>query len=620
MDLKSSASRRFVSVFLALASGCSGPMKSGDKSEPPTVVLPEPMTNGAAAASGSTASSPAGTAGANGAAGRSAQTASTGSGAVPGAKPPSAGPSAGAGGTVSDVAGASANPSDAPATCASGVMDANQCEACVQQGLVAGIRNGPICQYLGVPYAKPTSGERRFMPPEPMSSWSGVRQALEFGPACPQEPDLSFAASTSEDCLYLNVFAPAPKTAEQLPVMVFLHGGGYLSGAANMYGGRGLAELYGVVVVTMNYRLASLGFFAHPELDKQRPDAPSGSDGIRDQQAALRWVRDNIASFGGNPGNVTLFGESAGAAAVNVHMVSPGSRGLVQRFILESGASTKGAANGIAPMPRSAMYARTERMAEDLCPGAGDVMTCLRQLPVEKILQWKPTTDGGDPALLNVMFVPVIEGPGGVLPDEPEVLLKAGRYNQGEVLIGTNRFEYGLFQNLNGDTIESAEQLRAKIDERFAGSADAVMQLYAPVGSTDPNQSYVTLMTDVIFRCPTRRLARLVSSHEPVFLYSFEAGEAQHANELTYVFGPENMADGLVADFAFLFPASLVEAIQRYWTNFAHNGDPNRAGTFEWPRYDASSDKHIVLSDPLSMSSGLQRDACDFWDRYVEGM
>lgn len=514
----------------------------------------------------------------------------------------------------------SGSPSNAPTnapTCAGDASSAGPCRACIHQGLVAGSQKDLSCQYLGIPYAKSTAGARRFMPPEPASGWSGVRQATEFGAACSQNPDVSFASSLSEDCLYLNVYTPAAALSEPLPVMVFIHGGGYVTGSANMYSGQGLSELGRVVVVTLNYRLGVLAFFAHPDLDRERGNAPSGSDGIRDQQTALQWVHDNIASFGGDSNNVTLFGESAGSAAVSVHLVSPASRGLVHRFIMESGTSTKGPSNGIAPVSRETRYALTRLLANDLCPNATDVMACLRKLPVDSLLQWQPPS-GSDPALLGAMFVPVIEGPGGVLPDDPETLIKSGKYNSGEILIGTNKYEYGLFQSLNSDTVDSLEQMQSKVKERFGAITDDLMKLYAPAGA-DPNKAYVTLMTDTIFRCATRRQARLAQAQGlPVYLYSFEAGDAQHANDIVYVFGPNSLADGAVAPFSFVFPASLVDAIQRYWINFAYRGDPNGPQLHNWPRYNPTDDQHVVLADPVSVGSGLQRQACDYWDHYID--
>jgi para-nitrobenzyl esterase len=613
-----------LTVVFALMSGCSGaehapgpaagnlPTSSGIAGGPGNSSQDSAGKSGATASSQPAAVSSQPTAG-------SRASMPSGAGAPAGAM--GAAGSGGAAGTPGNDATTSPQDTVRPApVCEKDAASSDPCRACVHQGRLAGRQNGSTCQYLGIPYANPTSGERRFMPPEPASGWSEIRQATDFGPACPQVPDVSFASSTSEDCLSLNVYAPTAALSARSPVMVFIHGGGYATGASNIYGGRGLSELGRVVVVTMNYRLGLLAFFAHPDLDRERPDAPSGADAIRDQQLALRWVRENIASFGGDPDNVTLFGESAGAAAVSVHLVSPGSRGLVRRFVMESGASTKGPGNGIAPVSRESMYSITRRMVTELCPDATDSIACLRALPTEKLLQWSPTTTatGAGSAAPGSMFVPVIEGPGGVMPEDPDTLMKSGRFNPGEILIGTNKNEYGLFQQLSSDTIDTLQQLRTVVEQRFGASADEIMGLYAPAG-TEPNQAYVTLMTDIMFRCPSRRLARFAQAQgTPVYLYSFEVGQAQHANELLYVFGPDNLADGLVGPFSTIFPAQLVDAMQRYWINFAYSGDPNGQRLAVWPRYSAATDQHMVLADPLSTGSGLQREACDFWDRYID--
>ena len=494
------------------------------------------------------------------------------------------------------------------------------CSACVHQGRLAGATDNSTCRYLGIPYGKSTAGPNRFMPPEPASKWSGVRQATERGPACPQVPDTSFASSTSEDCLYLNVFAPREPPPEPLPVMVFIHGGSYVSGSADLYSGAGLANAANVVVVTMNYRLGALGFFAHPELDRDRPGALSGLEGIRDQQLALRWVHDNVAAFGGDPNNVTLFGESAGGAAVNLHLVSPASHGLAQRFILESGTSMRRPAKPMAPVGRDAAYTLTQRMAADLCPGAANVLHCLRGLPPERLLEWSPP-NGAELGELGAIFLPVIDdGRSGIVPDEPERLMAAGSVNPGAIVLGSNKYEYALFQWLNDDNVASLAELRAKIAARFGTQADEILKLYITGAFTDdPNRAYSTFMTDILFRCATRRLARLAASAgAAVYLYSFDEGEARHTEELVYVLGPNDYADGLLSVVSFIYPRSLVETVQQYWGNHAYGGDPNGPGLLRWPRYEAVTDQHMVLADPPALGAGLARSACDYWDRYLD--
>jgi para-nitrobenzyl esterase len=489
-----------------------------------------------------------------------------------------------------------------PPVCEESAGNSDPCSACIHQGLVRGRLNGTACEFLGIPYGKIP---QRWAPPEPADGWSGVRDAAAFGAACIQSMDLSGSTVKSEDCLFINVWAPVTETTEALPVMVFIHGGGYTGGSGNTYPGLNLAVNGQVIVVNMNYRLGSLGFFAHPDLDSQRPDKPSGSDGIRDQQLAMRWVWDNIASFQGDPNNVTLFGESAGSSSVCIHMVSPASKGLARRFIMESGVSTSGVKNGIEPVSREEMYDLTRQMAAALCPGASDVIGCLRGLDAEQVIRWSPglssAGSGG-----GVAWVPVIEGPGGVLPDHPDELIKNGNLIKGEVIIGTNKNEYALFQMLGGG-MSSVQQLRAEVEQRYGSRADEIMAIYAPSATSDANQAYVTMMTDVMFRCASRRLARSAAAQgNSVYLYSFEEGTAMHASELTYVFGGSTSRS-----------QPLTNAIQSYWTNYATTGDPNGQGLVTWPKYDAVSDQHIVLASSISDGSGLQKAACDFWDSYL---
>jgi para-nitrobenzyl esterase len=497
--------------------------------------------------------------------------------------------------------------------CEGGEADPASCLACARQGLVQGKLTEQTCEYLGIPYAKPPVGELRWTAPQPADSWSGTLEATEFGTTCVQGVGFGDllaggASEKSEDCLSLNVWTPVTPSSDALPVMVFIHGGGYSSGATNTYPGYGLSEKGPVVVVSMNYRLAALAFFAHPDLDAERPDKPSGSDGIRDQQLALQWVQDNIASFGGDPDNVTVFGESAGASSVCIHMVSPLSRGLARRYIMESGTCLGGVASGIGGAPREEMYALTGLMADELCPGAADPIQCLRALPAEEVMTWVPPADATGSEL---EWRPVIEGEGGVLPEHPADLIESGDFTKGEVIIGTNKNEYGLFQILRGGA-QSMEELRSRIETSFGDRAEEIMAVYAPDENTDPNQAYIDLMTDIQFRCGSRRLARMVADQGgKVYLYSFEQGLAMHASELPYVFYP-----------AMAVPESdmaLIDAMQQYWTSFAVDGDPNGEGLVEWPVYDTAGDRHLILAVPVSAGSDHRRAECDFWDSYLSG-
>jgi para-nitrobenzyl esterase len=488
-----------------------------------------------------------------------------------------------------------------------GDVDRQGCQLTSPLGRVSGKLVESTCEFLGIPYAKAPVGALRFAPPEPAGGWQGTRDATMFGPSCMQRTSLLPGGSAmSEDCLSLNIYTPEPAMAK-LPVMVFIHGGGYTLGSSSGYDARLLSQFGNVVVVTINYRLGAFAFFAHPDLDSQRADAPSGSDGIRDQQLALRWVKDNISAFDGEPTNVTVFGESAGSASVSLHLVSPGSRDLARRFILESGASV-GTGFGIAT--RDAAYTLSTSMASELCAGAPDVIACLRAKPAQEIVDWT----GGATGLFGAAWSPVIEGrAGGVLPDSPQNLITNNDYNRdADIIAGTNKNEWGLFQlaALGGMPLTTIAQFKANLAQQFGARAAEVEAQYPVASDAEANDVYIRLVTDTVFRCPTRLLARLTTRQGSKFyLYSFEEGAAVHADELSYVFGTPGF-------FGMAPVPALVTVVQTYWTAFAISGTPLASGLPSWPAYAPVSDQHLVLKNPPSVSSGLSKSDCDFWDRF----
>jgi para-nitrobenzyl esterase len=512
-----------------------------------------------------------------------------------------AGGSSGSGPGAPDAGGAGpdAGPGDA---------DRQPCELDTPLGRVTGKSVEGTCQYLGIPYAKPPVGALRFAPPEPAGGWQGVRDATVYGAACMQRASLlPGGMNVSEDCLSLNVFTFDASPAAKLPVMVFIHGGGYTLGSSSTYDGRLLSQKGPVVVVTINYRLGALAFFAHPELDKERTSAPSGSDGIRDQQLALRWVHDNISAFHGDEDNVTVFGESAGSGSASLLLVSPASRDLAHRFILESGVSI---GTGFGVSSRDAGYALSTQMASALCAGAPDVMACLRAKPAQELVDWTDATGG----LFGAAWAPVIEGTsGGVLPDTPQKLIAAGNYNvTATIMAGTTKNEWGLFLMpvLGGMPITTAAQFKANLAQEFGERAAEVEAQYPVASDAEANDVHIRLMTDMLFRCPTRLLARLTTPNgNKFYLYSYEEGAAYHGDELAYVFGMPGF-------FGMTPLPELVAATQGYWTRFATTGDPNGANMPIWPAYDTSSDQHLVLKNPPSSGSGLSKSDCDFWDRF----
>ncbi len=543
---------------------------------------------------------------------------------------------------------AACSSSSGPTTSPSNAM----CQAQVAQGQLSGKLAGATCEYLGVPYGAPPTGAQRFAPPKAAEGWSGVRQATAFGPSCFQASNLLGAGATppSEDCLSVNVYTPQDAPAAPLPVMVFIYGGAFTSGSSSLYDGEAMSERGPVIVVTMNYRLGPLGFLALPQLDGQRSGAPSGSDGIRDQQLALQWVQDNIDVFHGDKSNVTVFGESAGSMSTCIHLVSPGSQGLAKRYIMESG-SCVGKTTLLNTKDQA--YAISEALAASFCtagstaPSSGtnpagadagfgsaiasadatDLMTCLRSANPMALMTWVPpagfSATGINALLGNLLgppFAPTIEGAGGVMPDTPANLISAGKFNtNAQVLAGTNQNEWGLFvelgQALGGPvgqqlTITSTAQLNAGIVQVFGAAAPQVEAAYPSTDATAA-QVFIDLVTDYAFRCPTRDLAQstMAKGVSTYFLYSYDIEPAYHSFELVPLFDPPGLTLLGATDPSPAFKQTMLG----YWTQFAISGDPTTGGSLTWPAYTAASDMYLSLQDPTPMPIANWRKAqCDF--------
>jgi para-nitrobenzyl esterase len=470
----------------------------------------------------------------------------------------------------------------------------------IDSGKIQGKVVGETAEFLGIPYAKPPVGELRFAPPQPVERWKGIRDATAFGLGCPQDSMLLGPLPHDEDCLTVNVFAPwNARKSDRLPVMVFIHGGAFVGGASYQYDGQSLSEAGHVVLVSMNYRLGALGFFSHPALDATRPaDAPSGNDGLRDQQLALDWVQRNIRAFGGDPSNVTIFGESAGSMSTCLHMVSPTSRDFGRRFIMESGVCV----GGLPLLDKAGANAVGVALGEAFCAGAGDVIACLRSKSADELASW-----GKELGISGPGWAPSYSPDDPLMPAHPAQLIADGDYHHGPMVVGTNRNEWGLFQ-LGTGPIQTAADFAAAVDAQFGPIAPLVKSQYVVSSDAEANPVYIRLMTDVLFRCPTRTLARAVTSQgSSVYLYSFEEGMAFHAFEMSYVFGPQ-----------FGFEPTYVEstrtAMQSYWTHFAFRGTPNARSLPAWPVYDMAGDHHMILKTPLEAGAGLEKSDCDFWD------
>lgn len=500
-----------------------------------------------------------------------------------------------------------------------GGVTADPLEVTTTLGKVRGKQAGTTREFLGIPYAKPPVGALRFMPPQPAAPWSETRSATQFGPACPQ-PTVGLPAPGpySEDCLTINVYTPADaKAGAKLPVLVWLYGGAFVTGGSSQYDGERLSREGPAVIVTLNYRLGALGLFTHPKLDEERGSTPSGNDALRDQQLALTFLRDNVAAFGGDPENVTLFGESAGSMSTCLQMVSPTGRALAARHIMQS-------ASCVAGLPierRPASDARGARLVERFCAGRTDPIACLRAQDATELANWA-SLDG----ISGAGWAPVINPNDPLLPKHPVTLLSETP-SQKPMIIGTNKNEWALFVVLRGPQITTVDMLRSAIGVEVAAMVrgvdssaepqkiteitDDVVAHYATEQVTDSTAPavFIRLMTDAYFRCPARGLAALGTARgQTVHLYSFEEGSAFHAADIGYVWGNPVPALGITD----------VEAVHTvfadYWLAFAETGDPNTAGTLTWPSWDATAAKHLVLKSTPEVGEQLADADCDFWD------
>ena len=471
----------------------------------------------------------------------------------------------------------------------------------IETGLVEGHAgvHSEVTAYKGIPYAAPPVGELRWKVSQRAPAWTGTRDAAEFGPVCMQipYPEGSLFRSTlgpvSEDCLTLNVWTTAATDAK-LPVMVWIHGGALTrgSGGTSWYDGEALARK-GVVVVTLNYRLGAFGFLAHSELTAESPQHTSGNYGILDQVAALEWVKRNIASFGGDPGKVTIFGESAGSWSTNCLMASPLTRGLVHRVIGESGAFF-----GVM---------KKLREAEVVGARAGDLKT-LRAKSAEEIL--KATYD-------QRAIGPVVDG--YLLPTDIYTIFKEGKQTDVPLLAGYNADEGTAFANWNGDVDAFVKQAK----QRFGPLTDEFLQAYPASTPAEAKASFYATFRDTTFGWNMRTWGRMVekTGHHPAYLYYFsrvtpgpqaERYGAYHASEIAYVFATLELIKRPTEDV----DLKMSEAMSSYWVNFAKNGDPNGPGLPKWPVYRAKDEVWMEFNAEPKTRVELNKAKLDVMDKW----
>jgi para-nitrobenzyl esterase len=498
------------------------------------------------------------------------------------------------------------------------------------RGPVRGVDTPTLTKFLGIPYAAPPVGDLRWRPPAPHARWQGPLDASQFGNHCPQPASPFGRASNTENCLYLNVFTPKNHShgngngkglaKKRLPVMVWIHGGGLAVGESDDYDPTKLVEK-GTVVVTLNYRLGFLGFLANPALSAESGYQGSGDYGLMDQQAALRWVRRNIGRFGGNPGNVTIFGQSAGGLSVHAQLASPLAAGLFQRGIAQSGAYALDIPSLATAEAQGTTFAQNYG-----CTDPATVTACLRAITVTNVLATQPTTTGS--------VVPNVDG--RVLPQTIKAALDSGQFNRVPVVEGTTHDEFSLFAATNVEFVFG--QLPASFYPTVIGiflqtlglhvDSAAVLAQY-PISNYQQSigRALTALGTDALFACPGRRAARSLSQFVPTYAYEFSDPNAPqlfippasfpygayHGGEVQYLFDVPNQTGvpGLNTD-----QQTLADTMKRYWTQFARAGDPNAPGAPSWPSYTAAGDAYQSLVPPTPVTTtGVAADhKCAFWD------
>lgn len=461
-------------------------------------------------------------------------------------------------------------------------------EAVTTDGVLVGRANAQVQAFKGIPYAAPPVGALRWRPPQPVEAWDGPRDAGNVGALCPQPPANGDPGvgplPMSEDCLTLNVWTPKDR-AGPAPVMVWIHGGGFNngSGTAALYDGTALARR-GVVVVTINYRLGRLGFFDHPALAAEREaDEPGGNYALMDMIAALKWVQANAEAFGGDPGRVTIFGESAGGAAVTRLMISPEARPLFHRAVVQSGLGrdTGTPLNRPSALGGPSLQARGQGFAQRIGLIAA-TPNQLRAIPAEALLAPAPSFYGGDTLVID----------GSVVQEDVEAAFAAGKQAPVPLIIGTNSAEFWWMR-------PSDLSPYGEIDD--AMTPDERAAIVAAYGGEDGYNAHV--VSDLAFNEPARHLARLhARAGNPTFLYRFDVVPdpnpephegATHASERPYVFDNLITTNWPMGERDYRAAAVMAD----YWTRFAATGDPNEPARPAWPLFGAELDRLLEFTN-----------------------
>ncbi len=478
----------------------------------------------------------------------------------------------------------------------------------IEQGIVQGTIEDSLRVFRGIPFAAPPVGDLRWKAPQPAPEWEGIKMTTEFAPAAFQGGNPP--SGKSEDCLYLNIWTPAKSDKERVPVLVWIYGGGFSFGSTSdpVHNGEHLARK-GVVLVSIAYRVGQLGFLAHPELSAENPDKVSGNYGLLDMIAGLQWIRKNIAAFGGDPGKVTIFGESAGAIAVSMLCASPLASGLFHGAISQSGGSFGPTRTTTYPGENMKTLQQAEQEGVEYVRNAGAASIAdLRKIEPDKL----PMGMGMGGAW------PIVDGV--VIPDDQYLLYEAGKYNDVPILVGYNSDEGASFSRER-----SPEEYFAGVRTRYGKFADDLIKAY-PASETSVPKTARDLSRDAAFGWQTWIWARLQSrtGKSKVFYYYFDQHPdypedsprygygSPHGQDVAYVFmhldksKPETTESDL----------EISEAMGTYWTNFAKYGDPNGPGVPEWPAFSDANPQVMILGPTPHIGSVQSAESLEVLDRY----
>lgn len=503
-----------------------------------------------------------------------------------------------------------------------------------EQGSLKGIDKGDYQEFRGIPYAKPPLGKLRFKAPESPEPWEGVYNANRFSDACPQEEISIFGiGNTSEDCLALNIWTPAVDDKKR-PVMVWLHGGGYLTGAGSqlIYRGRDLARNGDVVVVTINYRLGALGFL-HLEGIIDDAYGACNNNGLLDQIAALRWIQKNIAAFGGDGEEITLFGESAGAMSVATLLACPAAKGLFKRAILQSGSG-----DHVLTKKDAKKITKTFLKAAEVNPKEPEKLWQLDQNQIIKAQRAcsKIVIDRGQHrqpvTQIGMAFMPLVDG--DLLPQAPISALEDGEAAEIPLLIGYTRDEWNLFLHTPGPDGASLAKTKYKdldklglinlcerglpsLGEKTANLYEQVLRSHNP--EADYIDMYSAFETDRMFRIPSLRLAAAQSQHSDqvyAFGFSWDRGVfgACHAVDIPFVFGGVESGVGQILTGGGEDSKKLSEKVQACWIAFARSGNPGTDAVGAWPNYQTKTRPVMIFDTDVRVESDPARETREHWE------